>query len=208
MISAQNDKNYICFVVCWFVCVSFNFVNQAKFLFMVRDGRATVNSIISRKVTITGFDLTSYRQCMSKWNHAIETMHNQCKEIGSDKCMMVSSCKQFLFYLKMTALFAELAQFDGKFAIRFISISIPFATLPPPCRKSINHPKRTGLLWAVGATSRRMDAEDFEIFRYSMERFRITSWRVYQQTKWCLIIKVRNICISFYFNSFLPFPLI
>lgn len=57
---------------------------------MVRDGRATVNSIISRKVTITGFDLTSYRQCMTKWNHAIETMHNQCKEIGSDKCMMVS----------------------------------------------------------------------------------------------------------------------
>lgn len=62
---------------------------NAKFLFMVRDGRATVNSIISRKVTITGFDLTSYRQCMTKWNHAIETMHNQCKEIGSDKCMMV-----------------------------------------------------------------------------------------------------------------------
>lgn len=82
------------------VCASFNFVNQAKFLFMVRDGRATVNSIISRKVTITGFDLTSYRQCMSKWNHAIETMHNQCKEIGSDKCMMVSSCKRFLFHLK------------------------------------------------------------------------------------------------------------
>lgn len=57
---------------------------------MVRDGRATVNSIISRKVTITGFDLSSYRQCMTKWNNAIETMHNQCKEIGSDKCMMVS----------------------------------------------------------------------------------------------------------------------
>lgn len=62
---------------------------NAKFLFMVRDGRATVNSIISRKVTITGFDLSSYRQCMTKWNHAIETMHNQCKDIGSDKCMMV-----------------------------------------------------------------------------------------------------------------------
>lgn len=27
---------------------------NAKFLFMVRDGRATVHSIISRKVTITG----------------------------------------------------------------------------------------------------------------------------------------------------------
>lgn len=57
---------------------------------MVRDGRATVHSIISRHVTITGFDLTSYRQCMRKWNFAIEVMHNQCKEIGKERCMMVS----------------------------------------------------------------------------------------------------------------------
>lgn len=63
---------------------------NAKFLFMVRDGRATVHSIISRKVTITGFDLTSYRQCLTKWNHAIQTMHDQCKEIGRERCMMVS----------------------------------------------------------------------------------------------------------------------
>ncbi|KAL5276217.1 TPST2 family protein [Megaselia abdita] len=62
---------------------------NAKFLFMVRDGRATVHSIISRKVTITGFDLTNYRQCMTKWNHAIEVMHGQCKEIGKERCMMV-----------------------------------------------------------------------------------------------------------------------
>ncbi|XP_067639343.1 protein-tyrosine sulfotransferase isoform X1 [Eurosta solidaginis] len=62
---------------------------NAKFLFMVRDGRATVHSIISRHVTITGFDLTSYRQCMRKWNAAIEVMHNQCKEIGKERCMMV-----------------------------------------------------------------------------------------------------------------------
>ncbi|XP_055524081.1 protein-tyrosine sulfotransferase [Wyeomyia smithii] len=62
---------------------------QAKFLFMARDGRATVHSIISRKVTITGFDLTNYRQCMTKWNQAIQTMHEQCKEIGKDRCMIV-----------------------------------------------------------------------------------------------------------------------
>ncbi|XP_001864662.2 protein-tyrosine sulfotransferase [Culex quinquefasciatus] len=62
---------------------------EAKFLFMVRDGRATVHSIISRKVTITGFDLSNYRQCMTKWNQAIQTMHDQCKEIGKDRCMMV-----------------------------------------------------------------------------------------------------------------------
>lgn len=56
---------------------------------MVRDGRATVHSIISRKVTITGFDLTNYRQCMQKWNQAITTMHDQCQEIGKERCMMV-----------------------------------------------------------------------------------------------------------------------
>lgn len=62
---------------------------NAKFLFMVRDGRGTVHSIISRKVTITGFDLTSYRQCMIKWNQAIETMYNQCNNIGKEQCKMV-----------------------------------------------------------------------------------------------------------------------
>ena len=62
---------------------------NAKFIFMIRDGRATVHSIISRKVTITGFDLSSYRQSLIKWNHAISTMYGQCKEIGSDKCLMV-----------------------------------------------------------------------------------------------------------------------
>lgn len=62
---------------------------NAKFLFMVRDGRATVHSIISRQVTITGFDLTSYRQCLTKWNHAAELMHQQCRAMGPDKCLPV-----------------------------------------------------------------------------------------------------------------------
>lgn len=62
---------------------------NSKFLFMVRDGRATVHSIVSRKVTITGFDLTNYRQCMQKWNQAISTMYEQCKEIGEDRCLIV-----------------------------------------------------------------------------------------------------------------------
>ncbi|GBP63598.1 Protein-tyrosine sulfotransferase [Eumeta japonica] len=62
---------------------------NAKFLFMVRDGRATVHSIISRQVTITGFDLTSYRQCLIKWNHAVELMFQQCKAMGPEKCLMV-----------------------------------------------------------------------------------------------------------------------
>ena len=62
---------------------------RGKFLFMVRDGRATVHSIITRKVTITGFDLKSYRQCLTKWNAAITAMDAQCKELGDGHCLRV-----------------------------------------------------------------------------------------------------------------------
>jgi len=62
---------------------------KSKFLFMVRDGRATVHSIITRKVTITGFDLKSYRQSLTKWNGAISAMNDQCEELGADHCLPV-----------------------------------------------------------------------------------------------------------------------
>ncbi|XP_064841459.1 protein-tyrosine sulfotransferase 1-like [Oncorhynchus masou masou] len=61
---------------------------HAKFVLMIRDGRASVHSMISRKVTIAGFDLGSYRDCLTKWNRAIETMYTQCLE-ASDKCLPV-----------------------------------------------------------------------------------------------------------------------
>lgn len=62
---------------------------NGKFLFMVRDGRATVHSIITRKVTITGFDLKSYRQCLQKWNAAITAMNEQCDQLGPKNCLPV-----------------------------------------------------------------------------------------------------------------------
>ncbi|BES95674.1 Sulfotransferase domain [Nesidiocoris tenuis] len=62
---------------------------NSKFIFMVRDGRATVHSIISRKVTITGFDLSDYKQCMTKWNEAIKTMYEKCLSVGRSRCMIV-----------------------------------------------------------------------------------------------------------------------
>ena len=62
---------------------------QSKFILMVRDGRAVVHSIITRKVTITGFDLSNYRSCLQKWNMAMDTMVSQCRQLGSNKCLMV-----------------------------------------------------------------------------------------------------------------------
>lgn len=62
---------------------------NSKFLLMIRDGRASVHSMITRKITIAGFDLNSYRDCLTKWNKAIEIMYAQCLEIGVRKCLPV-----------------------------------------------------------------------------------------------------------------------
>ena len=67
---------------------------SSKFILMVRDGRAVVHSIITRKVTISGFDLKSYRSCLQKWNQAMESMYFQCMKLGQKRCMIV-------FYEKM-----------------------------------------------------------------------------------------------------------
>lgn len=62
---------------------------NGKYLLMIRDGRATVHSIISRKVTITGFDITNYRDCLKKWNQAVESMYDQCLRVGKQYCLPV-----------------------------------------------------------------------------------------------------------------------
>lgn len=62
---------------------------NAKFLLMIRDGRAVVHSIISRAVTISGFDLKNFRSCLEKWNTAMESMYFLCMKAGSGKCMPV-----------------------------------------------------------------------------------------------------------------------
>ena len=58
---------------------------NSKFVFMVRDGRATVHSIISRKVSIKGFDNKSYRGALTHWNRAISTMYSECHAVGQKR---------------------------------------------------------------------------------------------------------------------------
>lgn len=62
---------------------------NSKFILMVRDGRAVVHSIITRRVTISGFDLKSYRGCLQKWNQALESMYFQCLKVGPSRCLPV-----------------------------------------------------------------------------------------------------------------------
>ncbi|XP_018959762.1 protein-tyrosine sulfotransferase 2-like [Cyprinus carpio] len=70
------------------VYLSYIFPNS-KFLLMLRDGRASVHSMISRRVTIAGFNLSSYRDCLTKWSNAIEVMLSQCMAVGRSRCMTV-----------------------------------------------------------------------------------------------------------------------
>lgn len=62
---------------------------NSKFILMVRDGRAVIHSVISRKVTISGFDLKSPKMCLEKWNTAMEVMYSQCLRVGPVRCMPV-----------------------------------------------------------------------------------------------------------------------
>lgn len=51
--------------------------------------RSSTYSKMSLQVTITGFDLTDYEQCMKKWNDAIFVMYQKCLKIGPSKCKIV-----------------------------------------------------------------------------------------------------------------------
>ena len=61
---------------------------NAKFIFMLRDGRASAHSVVTRKVGIGNTDITNYRDVLTKWNDAVKQMYAQCLYI-SEKCLMV-----------------------------------------------------------------------------------------------------------------------
>lgn len=62
---------------------------NSKFLFLIRDGRAVAHSIVSRGVTISGFNHQDYRECLMKWNSAIKVMHDECQKLTESVCLPV-----------------------------------------------------------------------------------------------------------------------
>lgn len=44
-------------------------------------------NVIYPQVTISGFDLKDFRQCMKKWNSAMTAMNYQCQELGPSVCL-------------------------------------------------------------------------------------------------------------------------
>ena len=68
---------------------------KAKFILMVRDGRAVAYSIVTRNITISGVDSKSFMSAALFWNKVIERMSRDCKDV-KEKCLMV-------FYEKLVA---------------------------------------------------------------------------------------------------------
>jgi len=62
---------------------------KSKWLFMMRDGRAVIHSVTTRKVSISGYQLDNPRQCLGRWNTVVQNMNEQCNKIGSKRCMIV-----------------------------------------------------------------------------------------------------------------------
>lgn len=61
---------------------------RAKFILMVRDGRAVAYSIVSRNVTISGVDSKSYLSAALFWNKVVQRMSTDCVN-NRKRCLMV-----------------------------------------------------------------------------------------------------------------------
>ena len=62
---------------------------KAKFILMIRDGRAVAYSIVSRNVTITGVDSKSYVSAALFWNKVVQRMTTDCRHLGQHRCLQV-----------------------------------------------------------------------------------------------------------------------
>ena len=48
-----------------------------------------LNKDFTNLLRFAGFDLKSYRQCLTKWNAAISAMNDECKALGPKHCLPV-----------------------------------------------------------------------------------------------------------------------
>ena len=62
---------------------------KARFVLMVRDGRAVAHSIVARNVTITGVNSKSFMSAALFWNKVVSRMTKDCRALGRRRCLQV-----------------------------------------------------------------------------------------------------------------------
>lgn len=62
---------------------------KSKFLLVVRDARATVNSLMYGNHKYEQIRVNNYREALTDWNNLTQKFYTQCQEIGFDSCKIV-----------------------------------------------------------------------------------------------------------------------
>ena len=62
---------------------------KAKFILMIRDGRAVAHSIVTRNVTISGVNNKDFVSAAMFWNRVVQRMTSDCKVLGREVCLPV-----------------------------------------------------------------------------------------------------------------------
>ncbi|CEF68217.1 Sulfotransferase domain and P-loop containing nucleoside triphosphate hydrolase domain-containing protein [Strongyloides ratti] len=70
---------------------------KGKFILLIRDGRASVHSIMSRKVPVESFSLYNQTKSLEAWNAMIDKMVLECTYLGKHSCLMVHYERLVLF---------------------------------------------------------------------------------------------------------------
>ncbi|CAJ0953347.1 unnamed protein product, partial [Mesorhabditis belari] len=61
---------------------------NAKFIVLIRDSRAVVHSILSRRLPVSGFVFDDEEECFRVWNENMKKMVGQCRQVGNN-CLLV-----------------------------------------------------------------------------------------------------------------------
>ena len=62
---------------------------NAKFILMVRDGRAVIHSIMERGILIRGVNSRDPKVLFKTWNEAVSEMLSQCNGVGRSRCVKI-----------------------------------------------------------------------------------------------------------------------
>nr|XP_039252283.1 protein-tyrosine sulfotransferase 1-like [Styela clava] len=62
---------------------------NSKFILMLRDGRASAHSVISKGITVGNWNIKSYRDVLMHWNDEINNMYKECLTSGPKVCLPV-----------------------------------------------------------------------------------------------------------------------
>ncbi len=62
---------------------------KAKFILMIRDGRAVAHSIVTRNITISGVNNKDYVSAAMFWNRVVQRMIADCKALSGEMCLQV-----------------------------------------------------------------------------------------------------------------------